>query len=322
MPRAFWGTQSLPSPKYPPIRNFTLHLRRLSPIRFMSYFSFSGLLALSRRRLIHPTYFLKPNGAEPHMNTTIDSPNVKFQLLDALVIIVESWKVLLLFPILVGLLTFGICTFQQRAFGSKARLLMVQTADGVMFSRDLVTRAVKSVPGAPDTTEILNGLSIGQPQKKAEFSSVHQRQLDGYDREISGLLKTIDAIEKSLKRSSTGYNAADNSSASTVSPLSSLRAQVEERERGKAATRDQMQFLPIDIVTAPPIAPALTQGPRIATATIFAFLGAELLALVVVFMCIVLRSEATLPGGAEKVTRIRRALGIHPIASADPAGSK
>jgi hypothetical protein len=270
-------------------------------------------------------------------------------LLDILVLAAESWKLLLIFPILAGLLTFGLASLQTRIFESKATLQMLWSPAGAVFSRNLVAQALANVPDAPDIDAVIAGLKLGAPVQKLgrvvqvpvafaspdkkrvlpilrailkeyqlnfldqirnEYRSSYQTIVDSMDRDIAGRRKLLDR----LMQPSTALNS--NSAA-----LISFQEGLEQQEQRKADAVRGMEHLPDFLVTEPPSDPILIKGPRTVMAAIFAMLGAILFAISFIVVSDLVRLQAMQPGGAAKLSRLRRALGLRALTPTDPSGN-
>jgi len=96
----------------------------------------------------------------------IDQPDRSITLLDALVVIAEAWKILILFPLIVGLLTFFISSSEPRLYQSTASLLMVEVEGGLVIPHDVVVDALKRNSSSADAAVILAGLRFEKPSHR------------------------------------------------------------------------------------------------------------------------------------------------------------
>lgn len=274
-------------------------------------------------------------------------------LLDVLVVAAESWKLLLIIPVLCGLIAFGLCKLQAQTYQSNAVLLMTETDVGFTIPRDLVLRALKTVPGAPNVDGIINGLTFGKPVHQTgsismvpislstldakmstlvlrailteyqaqfletvrdQFKLAYQNELDALKREIQDRTKTIGTIRKMQEDHPASSSAATGSNMSSVAAsLLSLTTGLEERQRKQAEMIRLLDSLPNHIVVKAPSSATLLYGTNTTIVVLFAMIGAEGLALVFAFLRDLTRRQANLPGGDEKIARIRRALGLRAI---------
>lgn len=290
------------------------------------------------------------------MSDDIDQTQRSSWILDVLVVVAESWKPLLIVPVLAGVLAYGMSRFEPRTYESKGVITIFQTNEGSSFSPELISRALKSVPNAPDVGEVVAGLAMGTPAQKSgraatvsvtltlrdpsmvrpvlnailneyqtqylnavigEFRSGFQEQINALDLEMANRMKAIDRLEKLIDRSLA--NGGDIAALTTA--LTPLTAALEERERKKAETLRQVQLLPNFIIAERPSAAVMVSGPRSLTATIFAAFGGLAIVLIFLFTREIMRRQIALPGGADKIDRIRRAFGLRPKAPADAAKS-
>jgi uncharacterized protein involved in exopolysaccharide biosynthesis len=290
------------------------------------------------------------------MSDNIDQPQRSSWILDVLVVVAESWKPLLIVPVLAGVLVYGVSRLEPRTYESAGVITIFRTDEGSSFSPELVSRALKLIPNAPEVGEVVTGLKMGTPVQKAgraatvsvtltlheptmvqpvlnavlreyqtqylnavlgEFRSGFQEQVNSLDQEMASRMKTIDRLEKLIDRSLA--NGGDIAALSTA--LTPLTAALEERERKKAETLRQVQLLPNFLISEKASPPVRVSGSRPLTATIFAVFGALAIVLIFLFTREIMRWQITLPGGAEKFNRIRRAFGLRPKAPADAAKS-
>ncbi len=280
------------------------------------------------------------------MGDNINQPEHPGGLLDAIVVIAEWWKTLLLVPLVAGALAYGWSQYQPTTYQSVATLLMLQTK-GPLFSRDVVIEALNSIKSAPDVNKVINGLKrVGTPVQsngrvfkvsvaleldkqelppvilsailkvyedrflravQDDLKSPLQLALNAVEKDAANHSQTIDQLRAFFKR-----NAAARTEDMLVlmTTLAPLLAGADERERKKAEIVRQMGLLPEFLVIDPPSSAIVASAPRTATLTFGAIVGAGLIVLVLIFLRDILRRQAMLPGGGEKVGRIRRAFGL------------
>lgn len=270
--------------------------------------------------------------------------------LDILVVLAESWKVLLLAALLTGLFGFGILQMEPPTYQSTAKLAMLDE-EGAGFSSDLVSEALKSVPAAPALNEVLAGLQTGDSVKRSSRSSTvsvslaltdqklvqptlnailrqYQKQyvravqdntrsdlgvqIDGLSQEIAANAKAIDRLEKLTDLIVSKYG----DSAAPLASIGRLEARTEELELQKRTINRRSALLADFLVSAKPSPAVKVAGSRILTVMMFAVLAAIAMTAIFLFMRERVRSLAKIPGEAEKIRRIQRAFGFHSRLSA------
>jgi hypothetical protein len=291
---------------------------------------------------------------EIHMKTDVADATHPFQLLDLIVVVVEFWKVLLLLPVIAAIVALYVSQSQLKVFESKATALMISKGEPPKFDRALVAHALKDHSSAADVDRVTAALQVGpsvlvlgsvvknqislsldesrQPSAilrsvldeyeqqflgpiREQYQSSYNDQVSMIDSEIKDRLALRERLEKSPDARASDFKDAGDTSKSAI--LVSLTVSIEERVRKKAELLRQMKYLPETIIIEPPSAPILVQGPRTSAAVIFAAIGAGVLALVIITLSLILRRQAAAPGGAAKVARLRRALGLKSASAED-----
>lgn len=107
-----------------------------------------------------------------HMKQDISQPDRSITHLDALVVIAESWKILILFPAIVAIITFFVSRNEPRLYQSRALLLMVEAEGGLVIPRDVMQGALKRASSAADPDVVLASLKFGKPSHRVGWVSM------------------------------------------------------------------------------------------------------------------------------------------------------
>jgi hypothetical protein len=277
------------------------------------------------------------------------------QLLDVIVVMFESWKIFIILPVLAGILTFFALQPQPRLYGSKSTLFMLSTKDGSRFSQNLIAQALKDVaPSEIDrigaAIQVRSSLHVFGPLVKNEvlilledakmpemilralvteynrqfLEPVKEQYISRYnyllalgESEIKDRLDLRNRLEQSIATKAADSKGPGDASGST---LLSLTTSIEERRRENASLRREMQSMLQTLILDPPSAPVLVQGPRTSAAIIFAMVGTSALTLMFLALQLTVQRQAAAPGGAEKMARLRRALGLKVASTGDGRG--
>ncbi|HWJ88267.1 MAG TPA: hypothetical protein VNS12_09370 [Pelagibacterium sp.] len=248
--------------------------------------------------------------------------NGEISLLDLLVIIAEHWLVLVVVPLLIGVLAFGMVSMQPHSYRSEAVLTLPaavisplgDTEPGLSITQDTNTGTTQLVLAGPDPdvtmrlTAIISGIELAieageLPDARGELLdqiAVLDQSMALRDGIIARITTALSDLERASPFDTQAYAAAS-------SALEELLTGRQDAQVLAAELRNELAAIPTEIVVSAPTNASLVGRSPLLMA-LLATLGAGFVLLIAVFMRAGFRNAAQDEDGQEKLDRIKNAL--------------
>lgn len=246
--------------------------------------------------------------------------NDEISLLDLLVIIAEHWLVLVVVPLLIGALAFGMVSMQPHSYRSEAVLTLPAAVispleePGLSITQDTNTGTTQLVLAGPDPdvtmrlTAIISGIELAieageLPDARGELLdqiAVLDQSMALRDGIIARITTALSDLERASPFDTQAYAAAS-------SALEELLTGRQDAQVLAAELRNELAAIPTEIVVSAPTNASL-EGRSPLLMALLATLGAGFVLLIAVFMRAGFRNAAQDEDGQEKLDRIKNAL--------------
>ena len=272
------------------------------------------------------------------------SDHDEISLLDLLVVLAESWFLLIVVPLLVGLAAFGFTQLQPRSFQSSAVVSMPQAEVTTILTNEFIAAAVGSQTSAPGVSEVMSGLSLSPAPGSAPKTNLSLELPDGsmvrsvltaivaeLDRtalagQRSSIEQRLGEVEilltvqqRTIARLATGLRRLDEQNdfdagayATTLSALATLIAVTAQPLDARLALRRDLDQIPFTIVDVPVSSPRMI-GLSPARTVLLAVFATGFGLIILVFLRSFWRKAAASSDGSAKIARIRRAFTLRRV---------
>lgn len=247
--------------------------------------------------------------------------NDEISLLDLLVIIAEHWLVLIIVPLLIGALTFGVVSMQPQTYRSEAVLALPaaafgplgETEPGLSITEDTTAGTTQLVLTRQDPDVAARLQAIISSILAVEAGELPDARSEVMGR-IANLEQTMALRDGIIARITTALSELERDTpfdtqayAAASSALEGILTGRQEAQMMAAELRTELAEMPSEIIVSPP-SNAEIEGVSALLMALLATLGSGFALLIAVFVRAGFRNAAQDEEGQEKLDRIKNAL--------------